>query len=98
MPASYVEGLYLVADRPLLSVLTDFPHFGWFTNTHLSSVPYPNSSSHVTVNLRASKAFFYESRASLKQYFYLSIRSFLIIVTETAFCQIVFQFLTYALA
>ena len=25
MPASYVEGLYLVADRPLLRVLTDFP-------------------------------------------------------------------------
>jgi hypothetical protein len=25
MPASYLEGLFLVADQPLLKVLTDFP-------------------------------------------------------------------------
>ena len=71
MPVSYVEGLYLVADRTLLRVLTDFPisagspsltYPQFFLQIHPPMLQY----IHVQV-----KPFFYESRASLKQYFFI---------------------------
>jgi hypothetical protein len=93
-PASY-EGRSLSGGRPAFNKASHrLPLFDWFTITHVFSVLRPNSSSHVTVYRSADKAFFYESRASLKQYFFhLSIRSFSLIITQTyPFCQIVFNF------
>jgi hypothetical protein len=69
MPASYVEGLYLATDRPLLRVLTDFfilagsrslTYSQFFIQIHPPMLPYVHAQI---------KLFFYESRASLKQYF-----------------------------
>jgi hypothetical protein len=50
-------------------VFSQIPKFGWFTIAHLFSVLHSNSASHVKVYPRADKGIFYESRASLKQYF-----------------------------